>query len=465
MKFLCTIVCALLVNTGAHSLQVPSPQGTSTNLTSGPSWTKTSSVDYQLKDANGNRLNNVKDLLYLDTETLSVLDKNGRKIYLLNDFKNAASGSAGSATLLADNIGKNFYITNPNSFGNFINDSYNSGTYANIDGSYVYYVEDVDATYYLKDIRKFENWGANSSQKLDYSSTNTYWYRDRDKGEFGVIKKGKSLDYDRVTSEKSGNDLIVLWDGVKTYLLPGYYTTASYVFKPVQMYSGGSSVTSGNSAGCVRGNCENGWGKYEYDGGGHYDGFWKNGYKNGYGLYKWEDGSKYIGNWENDTMSGYGVYLATNDDNIIGLYRDGQLNGLGVTVTNNEWEQGIFSDGSLVSKYNFFTNKVEKGCVAGDCESKYGRFVWDNGDKFVGFFKNGNMYMGTYTFANGGKYSGMFNKDNQFHGTGRYFFPDDAYYGGQWRDGKYHGLGYYHNKDLEQQIGEWSNGTLVRSMK
>jgi hypothetical protein len=73
--------------------------------------------------------------------------------------------------------------------------------------------------------------------------------------------------------------------------------------------------------------------------------------------------------------------------------------------------------------------------------------------------------MGTYKFADGGKYSGMFNSDNQFHGTGRYFFKDDAYYGGNWKNGKYHGRGYYHNENLVQQIGEWSNGTLVKSMK
>ncbi|TDI71895.1 MAG: hypothetical protein E2O83_03250 [Bacteroidetes bacterium] len=73
--------------------------------------------------------------------------------------------------------------------------------------------------------------------------------------------------------------------------------------------------------------------------------------------------------------------------------------------------------------------------------------------------------MGTYKFSGGGKYSGMFNSDNEFHGMGRYFFEDEAYYGGDWKNGKYHGRGYYHNENLVKQIGEWSNGTLVRSMK
>jgi hypothetical protein len=73
--------------------------------------------------------------------------------------------------------------------------------------------------------------------------------------------------------------------------------------------------------------------------------------------------------------------------------------------------------------------------------------------------------MGTYTFADGGKYSGMFNSENQFDGTGRYFFKDEAYYGGEWNNGKYHGRGYYHDKDLVQQIGEWAKGKLIRNLK
>jgi len=461
---LLTLFCASFLLCTIHLFaQVPTPQSTNSSSFSGASWAKTSTANYELFDANGNRLTNVKDLLYLETQTLPVLDKDSRSIYLLKDFKNASVGTFGSATILAKNIGKNFYLTNQNSFGNFINEEHVKGPFSNIGGSYIYYIEAEETTYYLKDIRNFNDWGAKTSQKLEYSATNTYWYRDVENGEFGVIKKGKTLDYDRTTNEKDGNDIIVKWDGVKTYVLEGYYTSASFIYKPVKKY--GSSSSSNNSSGvCVKGDCQNGWGKFEYDDG-YYDGFWKNGKKDGYGLYKWTDIGKYIGSWENNTMKGYGVYIANNEDNIIGEYSSGQLNGRGITITGDDWEQGVFSGGNLVSSYEFYSNDIETGCVSGDCENKYGRFKWDNGDSFTGFFKNGSLLLGTYTFSNGGKYSGMFNSENQFHGMGRYFFGDDAYYGGEWRNGKYHGRGYYHNEDLVQQIGEWSNGTLIRSMK
>ena len=235
---------------------------------------------------------------------------------------------------------------------------------------------------------------------------------------------------------------------------------ANYIIQLPAANSNDSSVL----VNCVSGDCQDGWGKYEYDNG-YYDGFWQNGKKHGYGLYNWNESGKYIGNWENDSMSGYGVYIDENNDNIIGQYDDGELNGLGLTVFGEEWSQGIYKDGNLKTSYDFFTNNVDTGCTAGDCQDKYGRWKWSNGDSFTGFFKDGRLFMGTYTFAGGGKYSGMFNSDNQFHGTGRYFYADGAYYGGQWNNGEMQGRGYYHNKDLDQQIGVWDNSVLIKSMK
>jgi len=467
MRAFISLSFALLFGVFSLVAQVPTPRSTVDDMSTPLSWKKQGALNFVLVSEKGKTLNNVIDLYYLKTDTLAVLDKTHRKIYLLNAFKDVAVGSGGSATILSENIKKSFYITNPHSFAHFVDDEYTKGVYANIQGSYVYYLESEDRTYLLKDIRKFDNWGAGSSVALESAPNHTYWYKDGAEGKFGVIEKGETLDYSRVTSEKSGNDLIVKWDGVKTYTLQGYYTVASFVFKPVKMYTGSGVTTTTNSAStaCVRGNCDSGWGKYEYSDGGYYEGFWTNGKKNGYGLYKWEDGGKYIGNWTNDAMSNWGIFLAANGDNIKGQYGNGQLNGLGVTLTSDEYEQGIFSQGSLVTSYDFYSNDVETGCTAGDCTNKYGRYKYENGDNFTGFFKNGNFHMGTYVFADGGKYTGMFNGNNQFHGTGRYFFPDKSYYGGQWKNGQYNGLGYYSDEDGTRQIGAWANGSLIRSMQ
>ena len=454
------LLLSLLLVTGTYA-QVPQPnRTTTTSQFEKLYWKKTDKLNYQLYDNNGQLVQNTKDLKYLDTDSLGVLDQKNRDVYLLADFKNASSGTSGEAVIIARNVGKNFYLTNPYSFAFFENDNYITGSFSNINGSYVYYVEESSTSYFLEDIRSFLGWGCRSVRTLPYSADNTYWYRDVERKEYGVIKKGKTLDYSKVSSAKEGNDLAISVNGIKTYRLKGYYTAGSYDFKPTESYSSDTE----SATGCVSGDCTNGWGKYRYNNG-YYDGFWLNSKKHGYGLYNWKDGGKYIGNWTNDKMEGYGVYIAKNNDNIIGQYRNGELNGLGLTVSGDTWKQGEYNDGKLVVAYDFYSTDNSAGCTAGDCYNKYGRYKWDNGDTFTGFFKNGKMHMGTYKFANGDKYSGMFNSNNQYHGTGRFFFSSGAYYGGSWVNGSYQGRGYYHDKDLKQQIGEWSSGQLVKKLK
>ncbi len=472
MKQLFLLFMLVAVTTSTFS-QVPVPkrigsesESGNKNL-SGATWLKLDNDNYTLYDDRGNKVTNVMDLNYLSTNTLGAKDNDKGIIYLLEDFRNASVGSKGKATLLARNITKDFYITNENSFAFYVNNDFRKGEYVNIEGSYVYYLADTDRTYYLPDIRKFPSWGAKNVRTLDYSANNTYWYRDAVNESYGVIAKGEVIDYSKATTERQGDDLIVSMDGVKTYVLPNYYSIASFVFKPVKMYSGGgsSTTTTTTTTSTCEGDCQDGWGKYTYNNG-YYSGFWKDGLKHGYGLYSWDSsGGKYIGQWENDKMTGYGVYIAKNDDNIIGEFVDGSLNGLGITVTGDDWEQGVFKDGSLITPYSFNSTGNTKGCVSGDCEEKYGKYVWDGGDSFTGFWKDGNMYMGTYKFSNGDVYSGYFNRSNQMHGFGRYFYKSGGYYGGEWDDAEQQGRGYYHNKDYEQQIGIWDAGKLIKSLK
>jgi hypothetical protein len=220
--------------------------------------------------------------------------------------------------------------------------------------------------------------------------------------------------------------------------------------------------TKNVSTDCVSGDCQNGWG-YKNFSYGYYEGFWKNGKRHGYGLFDWEESGKYIGFWLNDKMTGYGTYLGDSMD-MVGEFEDGFIQGLGYIVEDDEWEQGVYNLSQLEEAYTFYDNGVSTGCTAGDCQNRYGRYKWSNGDSFTGFFKNGNMYMGTYLYSNGDKYTGTFNSDNQFDGEGRFFFINGEYYGGKWKNGNYHGRGYFHDKNYNQKIGEWSNGTLVTKL-
>ena len=230
---------------------------------------------------------------------------------------------------------------------------------------------------------------------------------------------------------------------------------------PVKVPQTNQAIPEKEKTGCVYGDCDNGWGKWQYNNG-YYSGFFKEGKRDGYGLYDWKEAGKYIGFWKNDTRSGYGVYFYNEGDEMSGNFENGELNGFGKKYKDKKWEQGVYEGGTLKTKHDFYTNNKDVGCVAGDCDNKYGRYKWANGDVYTGFFKNGNMYMGTYKFANGDKYSGFFDTNNRFSGQGRFFFQDGAYYGGEWLYGKYNGRGYYTSADVVSQKGIWENGQLTK---
>lgn len=466
MKLAISITISLLTVSGLWA-QVPEPvspaaSSAQPDYIASFTWNKTGDETYQVYDNNGTLLSEIQFLSRLKTDTLSLLHKPSRSILLLPDFDSAANGQKGNGYVLMRNVDKNFYVTNPKSYITYVDDASYTAEVTNVAGSYVAYIDELDKTYLEKDIRAFSSWGAKNLIDMGTAPNNTFWYRDRENQKYGIIIKGESMDYSNVTSEVSGDDRVIYDDGKPVYLLEDYSNIGSFVFKPVSTdVSGFTSETK--STGCVRGDCQNGFGKYQYDNG-YYDGFWSSGNKSGYGLYSWDNGGTYVGNWTADQMTGYGVYTADNDDLIKGIFENGQLNGLGVTRTGDKWEQGIFTNGTVTSAQTFYGNDVDTGCTIGDCEDKYGKMVFANGDTYVGFFKGGNLHMGTYSFASGAKYSGQFDSRGSFSGMGRFWFANGDYYGGSWSDGKFDGRGYYSIKESgESQIGQFQKGTFVEN--
>ena len=60
-----------------------------------------------------------------------------------------------------------------------------------------------------------------------------------------------------------------------------------------------------------------------------------------------------------------------------------------------------------------------------------GTHTWDNGDKYVGEWKNNKKHgQGTYIFADGTKYVGKY-KDGKTHGQGTYTFANGDKYVGE----------------------------------
>jgi hypothetical protein len=130
---------------------------------------------------------------------------------------------------------------------------------------------------------------------------------------------------------------------------------------------------------CTSGDCQDGYGTYKYSDGSVYVGQFKDGKANGYGTCYYANGDKYVGYWKNHKAEGEGsMYNA-----------DG-------TVTTGNWKESKYVD-----------TKLTTGCISGDCLNGNGTYVYDDGTKYTGTFKDGSISgSGECSFYNGDYYNG-----------------------------------------------------------
>ena len=83
-------------------------------------------------------------------------------------------------------------------------------------------------------------------------------------------------------------------------------------------------------AGCLSGDCKNGYGIYTWSGRSQYAGDWKNGRKHGHGEENWNDGSKYEGDYKNGKFHGQGAYTWKNGERYVGQWNNGKRHGNGI---------------------------------------------------------------------------------------------------------------------------------------
>lgn len=84
-----------------------------------------------------------------------------------------------------------------------------------------------------------------------------------------------------------------------------------------------------------------------------------------------------------------------------------------------------------------------KGCVVGNCETGSGTYVYENGDRYVGAFKDGQRDgKGTFEYANGDRFIGNYAGGNR-NGDGTYAFQNGDRYVGSFNNGLRAGKGVY----------------------
>lgn len=180
------------------------------------------------------------------------------------------------------------------------------------------------------------------------------------------------------------------------------------------------ATATAQQKGCVEGNCENGWGIYEYYVGQTYQG-------------------RYEGNFSAGKREGKGKFHYATGELYDGMWKAGRPDGLGAKFSKKgEMTSGTWEAGKLVKKH---TNRVVLDCLVGNCKKGYGQACDAKGNVYTGNFKNG-LYegFGEMRYKNGDRYKGHW-KSGVLHGQGSYYFSNGHVNTGTFAEGKY-----LHNK-------------------
>ncbi len=110
-------------------------------------------------------------------------------------------------------------------------------------------------------------------------------------------------------------------------------------------------------------------------------------------------------------------------------------------------------------------SNAQKGeCTTGNCMNGKGRFIFANGEKYIGEFQNSLPHgRGAYHNNDGTVYRGPF-VNGKRQGYGTLTFSNGESYIGEFKNNMRHGEGIYTFKDGKQQKGKWRDGTFVEEI-
>ena len=150
--------------------------------------------------------------------------------------------------------------------------------------------------------------------------------------------------------------------------------------------------------------------------------------------------------------------LKADNDSFAGCQEGNCFNGYGKYLyANGNKYMGEFSEGKphgrgilFCANGNKYLGQWEKSWRQGE-----GKFIFQEGHEYTGEFYRNNFHgQGIMAFANGDRYEGNW-KVNLPNGKGVYFFKKGGRYEGGFLDGSFHGQGIMHYRDGSAFSGNW----------
>lgn len=226
------------------------------------------------------------------------------------------------------------------------------------------------------------------------------------------------------------------------------------------------------STGCQFGDCKNTYSKYKWDNGESYEGELKDGLFDGMGIYFWSNGDAYSGEWKAGLKHGKGIQKSAYGTTTSGYWKDNLYAGVTEPVWTVEKEEIVTTtetneeetDINWEILYDLIDEKEEvdptTGCVSGDCNNGFGKFIYSDGDIYEGYFSAGSRHgFGKYQYIEGDTYEGMWSWNNRT-GLGYYKWPSGNEYIGYWNANQMDGLGTKYFTNGTNQAGQWKAGVF-----
>jgi len=194
-----------------------------------------------------------------------------------------------------------------------------------------------------------------------------------------------------------------------------------------------------------------------------YIGHMLNNKRHGKGIFYYPNGSIYEGQFVSNQLSGFGKLTLLSGNYYKGYFFENLMHGKGEYIYKNGTKTiGIYKEGFLIQGETTYSNSRKYVGAYFEGEKHGQGTYYSDGNTYTGRFSKNKMHGdGQFIWANGTSYSGQF-EDDKIHGTGTMTYQEGDKFVGEFKFDKPNGKGQFIYKNGKIIIGCWRDGDLIK---